>query len=81
MPVLITGGTGFIGIGLAHRLVKRDEDVMLFDIVPQSERVADIKDKVKVVQGDLKVWPEVLAVTRYHFQSKRGANLQAGTNC
>ena len=64
MPILITGGTGFIGIGLAHRLVERGEDVVLFDIVPQSERVADIKDKVKVVQGDLKVWPEVLNVVK-----------------
>jgi len=50
--------------------VERDEDVVLFDIVPQSERVADIKDKVKVVQGNLEVWPEVLTVTRYHFRSK-----------
>jgi hypothetical protein len=43
---------------------------VLFDIVPQSERVVDVKDKVKVVQGNLKVWPEVLTVTRYHFRSK-----------
>jgi len=60
MSILITGGTGFIGIGLTHKLVERGEDVVLFDIVPQSERVADIKDKIKVIQGDLKVWPEVL---------------------
>jgi len=62
MSILITGGTGFIGVGLAHKLVERGKDVVLFDIVPQTKRVADIKDKVKVVQGDLKVWPEVMNV-------------------
>ena len=59
MSILITGGTGFIGAGLARLLLARGEDVVLFDLVPRIERVADIKDKVKIIQGDLKVWPEV----------------------
>lgn len=62
MPILITGGTGFIGAALARTLVERGEDVILFDVVPRIERVADIRDKVKVVRGDLQVWPEVLNV-------------------
>jgi len=60
MSILITGGTGFIGVGLAHRLVERGEDVVLFDIAPQTERLADIKDKVKIAQGDMTMWPEVM---------------------
>ncbi|MBA7661218.1 putative epimerase/dehydratase [subsurface metagenome] len=64
MSILITGATGFIGVGLAHRLVERGEDVVLFDIAPHLERVADIRNNVKVVQGDLKVWPEVLNVVK-----------------
>ncbi|HUV76279.1 MAG TPA: NAD-dependent epimerase/dehydratase family protein, partial [Dehalococcoidales bacterium] len=60
MSILITGGTGFLGAGLARKLLKQDENVVLFDVFPRMERVSDIKDKVKVVQGDLKVWPEVL---------------------
>ena len=60
MSKLITGGTGFIGVGLAHKLVERGEKLVLFDVAPRSERVADIKGKVKVLQGDLKVWPEVM---------------------
>ena len=55
MSILITGGTGFIGVGLAHQLVERGKDIILFDIAPQTERAADIKDKVKIVRGDLKV--------------------------
>lgn len=62
MPILITGGTGFIGAALARQLVAEGEDVILFDIRPRIERVADIQDKVKIVQGDLQVWPEVLNV-------------------
>ena len=64
MSILITGGTGWVGTGLAHRLVERGEDLILFDIAPQMERVADIKNNVKVVQGDQKVWPEVLNVVK-----------------
>ncbi len=64
MSILITGGTGWVGTGLAHRLVERGEDVILFDIAPQIERVADIKNNLKVVQGDQTVWPEVLNVVK-----------------
>ena len=64
MSILITGGTGWVGTGLAHRLVERGEDVILFDIAPQIERVADIKKNLKVVQGDQTVWPDVLNVVK-----------------
>ncbi|HEX78246.1 MAG TPA: NAD-dependent epimerase/dehydratase family protein [Dehalococcoidia bacterium] len=64
MAKLITGGTGFIGAELAHRLVERGEDIILFDVAPNYERIEGIKDKAKVVPGDLKVWPEVLNVVK-----------------
>lgn len=60
MTILITGGTGFIGVGLAHKLVARGEKVVLFDVAPRTERVREIRDRVKVVRGDLSVWPEVM---------------------
>jgi threonine 3-dehydrogenase len=53
-------------VGLAHELVARGEEVVLFDIAPQTARLADIADRVKVVAGDLTVWPEVLNVVRDH---------------
>jgi len=64
MSLLITGGTGFLGAALAKRLVARGDDVVLFDVVPHSERIEDIKNKVKFVQGGLKVWPEVMNVIK-----------------
>jgi threonine 3-dehydrogenase len=64
MAILITGGMGFIGVGLAHELVAKGQDVILFDIAIRPERVADIKDNVKIIQGDLKVWPEVMNVVK-----------------
>jgi len=65
MAILITGGTGFIGSGLARQLVERgEEDIVLFDIAPRLDRVADIRAEVKIVQGDLKVWPEVMNVIK-----------------
>jgi threonine 3-dehydrogenase len=60
MSRLITGGTGLIGSELAHLLVKRDEEVVLFDITINHFRISDIEDKVKLVQGDLGNWSEVL---------------------
>ena len=62
MSKLITGGTGYIGAELAHILADRGEEVVLFDIVINHPRIEDIANKVKVVQGDLGNWSEVLNV-------------------
>ncbi|MFC2016255.1 NAD-dependent epimerase/dehydratase family protein [Chloroflexota bacterium] len=64
MAKLITGGTGYIGAELAHILVDRQEEVVLFDIAINRYRVEDIENKVKIVQGDLGNWSEVLNVVK-----------------
>ena len=66
MAKLITGGLGFIGVYLAHALLEKGEEVVLFDIVRSSPLVQDIKDKVKIVQGDLASWAEVLEVVKQY---------------
>jgi nucleoside-diphosphate-sugar epimerase len=56
----ITGGLGYVGINLAHELVAKGEDVVIFDMLPDSPRIADIKDKVRVIQGQLGDWAQVM---------------------
>jgi threonine 3-dehydrogenase len=66
MPKLITGGMGFIGTYLAHALVAKGEEVVLFDVMTNSPLIQDIKNKVKIVQGDLSSWAEVLGVVKQY---------------
>ena len=64
MAKLITGGTGYIGAELAHILAGRGEEVVLFDVAIAGHRIEDIKDKVKVVRGDVSDWSEVANVVK-----------------
>ncbi len=66
MSKLITGGLGFIGSHLARKLVNAGEEVVLFDVVYRSRLIDDIKEKVKVVQGDLGNWAQVLEAGKKH---------------
>jgi threonine 3-dehydrogenase len=66
MAKLITGGMGFIGVYLAHALVHKGEEVVLFDIVKSSPLIKDIQDKVNIVQGSLSSWAEVLEVVKQY---------------
>ena len=57
--VLITGGLGFIGSNLAHRLVEHGAEVTLLDaLLPhlggKRANVADIAEEVRVVEGDVR---------------------------
>ena len=64
MTKLITGGMGSIGAELARQLVQQGEDVVIFDVAARSDVIEDIKDSVKVVQGDLKIYSEVFNVVK-----------------
>lgn len=64
MAKLITGGLGFIGTYLARTLLDKGEEVVLFDVSTHSPLIKDIKDRVKIVQGDLASWAEVLHVVK-----------------
>ncbi len=64
MPKLITGGLGFIGTNLARALLKRGEEVVLFDVATKSPLIEDLKNSVTIVQGDLASWAEVMEVVK-----------------
>lgn len=59
---LITGGLGYMGTNLARHLLNKGEEVVVFDIVNNSPLIQDIKDKIKIIQGQLGNWAEVLNV-------------------
>lgn len=63
---LITGGLGFLGSHLARKLVEAGDDVVLFDVIRSSRLVEDIENDVRIVQGNLGNWAEVLDVVRKH---------------
>jgi nucleoside-diphosphate-sugar epimerase len=63
MTILITGGSGFIGLGLSRLLLERGYQVALFDMVPSG------KDKkgaegVPFIRGNISDWAEVCNVIK-----------------
>jgi len=90
-PILITGGTGFIGSYLAMRLLERNdqEQVLLFDCNPDmrrltgfNERYSKVKSRISFVQGDLGSLELVLALFEHKPKSvfHLGALLSAGAD-
>ena len=59
MSFLITGGTGFIGSYLARELIKKNEKVILFDLMPDLNMIRDIKDQVIILKGDITDFSDV----------------------
>tara|TARA_R110002072_G_scaffold2069_11_gene17430 strand:+ start:1336 stop:2328 length:993 start_codon:yes stop_codon:yes gene_type:complete len=65
MKVVITGGTGFIGLNLARQLCLRNrltgptggqqdiDSIVLFDAFAPTTRPADLDDRVTIVTGDI----------------------------
>ena len=60
MPILVIGGTGFIGPRVIRRLVERGEEVVCMDINPGSASFAAFGDQVKVVFGDITDFSSVI---------------------
>ena len=52
---LVTGGAGFIGSHIVHELVHQEQHVTVLDNLSggKLENLADIKDKITFIQGDI----------------------------
>jgi nucleoside-diphosphate-sugar epimerase len=48
----ITGGSGFLGINLIRYLLKRDKNIISYDLVPFD--YSDVKNKITAVKGDIR---------------------------
>lgn len=57
---LITGGFGYVGVSLARELILKGEEVIIFDLLSDSPMISDFRSDVKVIQGQLGNWAEVL---------------------
>jgi nucleoside-diphosphate-sugar epimerase len=60
MPILVLGGTGFIGSRLIPRLVARGHTVVCLDLDPGAARFADLADRVTVIRGDVTRFEDVM---------------------
>ena len=76
MNYLITGGAGFIGSNLAEKLLNLGEEVRILDdfSTGREENLADIKDDVELIRGDLRDYETVRkSVTGIDYVLHQGA--------
>ena len=81
-PVLITGGSGFVGANLAERLLSQGREVVLYDNLARAGVEANAKwlsqhygDRVRLVVGDVRDADQLGALvaeagTVYHFAAQ-----------
>lgn len=60
MPVLVIGGTGFIGPRLIRRLAAGGETVVCMDLDPGTASFADLAARVTVMRGDVTRFEDVM---------------------
>ncbi len=82
MKYLIFGGNGFVGRYLANKLIERDKDVLVLDILPELDKridnkcsfiSLDIRDKAKLESLDIQKDDILinLAANQYHTKVPR----------
>ncbi|MFZ1573299.1 MAG: NAD-dependent epimerase/dehydratase family protein, partial [Candidatus Kapaibacterium sp.] len=56
MNCLVTGGGGFIGSNLVHKLLLQDDKVRVLDnfSTGKRENLKDIYDKIELIEGDIR---------------------------
>jgi len=60
MRVLVIGGAGFIGPRVMRRLAERGDDVSCMDVNPNSSSTADLRDRIRLLRGDITLMDDVV---------------------
>jgi nucleoside-diphosphate-sugar epimerase len=77
MPILVIGGTGFIGPRLIRRLVAADQTVVCMDVNPGAATFTELADQVRVVRGDVTQFEDVMRAV-LEVKPERVINLAYG---
>ena len=70
MRILITGGKGVIGSCVARRMLKKGDEIVIFDPMPDTALINDFIDDVVVVGGDVLDLPLLLNTIKQHKVQK-----------
>ena len=66
MTILVTGGTGFVGLPIVRNLVDGREEPVLYDLMPNMGPIGNISGKFCVVRGDILDLPHLLRTIKEH---------------
>ena len=66
MPVMVTGGAGFIGNRIVRKLVERGEEVVCFDLAPPRANLEPYMDRIQFYRGDISQLPHLLEAVNRH---------------
>jgi UDP-glucose 4-epimerase len=66
MRVLVTGGCGLIGAFAVRQLLALGHEPVVYDLAPTSELLADVRERVAFVRGDVLHLPDLLGAAREH---------------
>ncbi|MBI4528439.1 MAG: NAD(P)-dependent oxidoreductase [Deltaproteobacteria bacterium] len=66
MATLVTGGCGLVGSFIMRHLVGMDVPAVAYDISLKTELLTDLLPKIKLVKGDVTVFPELMRTVLQH---------------
>lgn len=82
--ILVTGGNGFIGEHLVHKLVSLGNEVTVFDLNYQTRMTGENSEKVRFIQGNISETSHVEKLNSYAFDViyhlASGANVPNSVN-